>query len=90
MEDNPLQPLDDTIHDIFYLHGSSDFAWLSRWVLSSPGHYQTAVVLGLMGTIFFLKLGQRSSVVVFNKVLILSLLVLDFPVLLLLTGHLVG
>lgn len=72
MEDNPLQPLDDAIHDIFYLHGSSDFAWFSRWVLSSPGHFQTVVALGLIGTILLLRLGQRSSVVVFILPLLLT------------------
>ena len=72
MEDNPLQPLDDTIHDIFYLHDSSDFAWFSRWVLSSPGHFQTVFALGLIGTILLLRLGQRSSVVVFILPLLLT------------------
>ena len=72
MEDNPLQPIDDTIHDIFYLHGSSDFAWFSRWVISSPGHFQTAVAVGLIGTILLLRLEQRSSVVVFILPLLLT------------------
>jgi membrane-associated phospholipid phosphatase len=72
MKDNPLQPLDDAIHDIFYLHGSSDFAWFSRWVLSSPGHIQTGVAGGLIGIILLLKLGQRSSVVAFILPLLLT------------------
>jgi membrane-associated phospholipid phosphatase len=72
MKDNPLQPLDDAIHDIFYLHGSSDFAWFSRWVLSSPGHIQTGVAGGLIGIILLLKLGQRSSVVSFILPLLLT------------------
>ncbi|MBT92612.1 MAG: hypothetical protein CMA61_02260 [Euryarchaeota archaeon] len=72
MEDNPLQPLDNLIYDFFFLHGSSDFARFSRLVLSTPGHFETAVLGGIIGTIILYRSSQRPSIFAFILPLMLT------------------
>lgn len=55
---NPLQPLDDFLHSIFLLHDSPRVTWFARWVLSAPGHIETALLMGVVSCIILARVGQ--------------------------------
>jgi|TARA_B110000881_G_C18398072_1_gene424509 undecaprenyl-diphosphatase len=65
LKSNPIQPLDNFLRDIFYSHNSTDFAWFSRWVLASFGHWQTGLLGLIIGIAILLKQKRFRSTIGF-------------------------
>jgi undecaprenyl-diphosphatase len=72
MNENPLQPLDDAVRDLFYLHDSEQVAWFSRLFLSSPGDVMTGIGLGVLFTLLLLRSGHRASALAYVVALLLT------------------
>ncbi len=65
LKDNPLQPLDNFVRDVFYYHDSTQVAWFGKWILSSPGHLETAIIGLAIGSAILIKNKRHTTTLIY-------------------------
>ena len=65
LKDNPLQPLDNFVRDVFYYHDSTQVAWFGKWSLSSPGHLETAIIGLVIGSAILIKNKRHTTTLIY-------------------------